>query len=579
MSGLFQTLNVSKSGMFAQQQYINVTSHNISNAATEGFSRQQLILQTARPQTIAGGVGQVGTGVTMQSIERTRNQFLDYQVRKETTHQGTYSVRQDYLSEIEGIFNEPSDTGVSELMSELFDAWQTLSKNPEKSDARTVVSQKAKALADELNHTYKKLNDTNVNAVSEIQSNTYEINTILDQINAINKDIITVTVAGNNPNDLMDRRDLLLDSLSEKFGIDTRNQALNGQTVKTTSGDINLVRNVDSDYISKFAFVNGITKNDDGTFNIEYYKNGDMTSNENKVVVEGVSLTDAQYNSLNETRMLVTDENGNMQITDNTGKTKVLKVGDDGKIDGSSIKAGENSLVYFASSDGTVGGLQSIHKDTESYMNQLNTLAKGLAYSMNAIHSEGHDKNTPFFVISGTTNFDNINASNIAVNSDILGNVMLINAGATSTSGSTDGTRALAIAGIRDITLNMANIEGISYDYDDFVKEHFGIDKAAGDTFTAGNPTMNAVKGGVKIEGYFKNTINTLGVQSQEATRIVKNQQSLLSGLEERRLATSGVSLDEEAVNLVQFQHAFQANAKVISTVDQLLDVVIGLVR
>ncbi len=100
MSGLFATLNTSKGGMFAQQQYINVTSHNISNANTPGFSRQHIVLQTARPQTIAGGVGQIGTGVTVSSIERTRNQFLDFQIRKESSLLGNYGVRQDYLSEI-----------------------------------------------------------------------------------------------------------------------------------------------------------------------------------------------------------------------------------------------------------------------------------------------------------------------------------------------------------------------------------------------------------------------------------------------------------------------------------------------
>ena len=121
------------------------------------------------------------------------------------------------------------------------------------------------------------------------------------------------------------------------------------------------------------------------------------------------------------------------------------------------------------------------------------------------------------------------------------------------------------------MALDMGKLEG-NYTYDQFVADHFVV--------TDGKiPTGNTIEGGTKVEGYFKNTINKLGVQSQEAKRIVKNQQSLLSGLVERRLSTSGVALDEEAINLVQFQHSFQANAKVISTVDQLLDVVVNLVR
>ncbi|WP_346913613.1 flagellar hook-associated protein FlgK [Clostridium sp.] len=562
MSGLFSTLNTSKGGMFAQQQYINVTSHNISNANTPGFSRQHIVLQTARPQTIAGGVGQIGTGVTVSSIERTRNQFLDFQIRKESSHLGNYGVRQDYLSEIEGIFNEPSDTGISELMSKFFDAWHTLSTNPQKSDARTVVAQKAKALADELNHTYKKLNDTKDNAAKEIQSNIFEVNTILDQLNSINKEIITVTIAGNNPNDLLDSRDLLLDELSTKFGIDTRNQILNGITCQPEDNkSMNLIRNKDSQDINKLGFVNKLTKNADGTYDIEYYKNGDMTSDKNKVTLTGVTLSQEQYENLNNGRVLVTDEEGNVNLT------------------GGAL----NNDQIFNPSSGRISGLQSIHEDAESYIEQTNTLAKTLAFAVNAIHTEGvpAGEQYAFFVNSGNNplDYDGITAGNITMNSDILKNVMLIQAGATKGSGSTDGDRARALAGLRDFGLNIDSIQsgkkkdGSVYDYKAFVEEHLGT-TAEGDV-----PKFNTISGGVKVEGFFKNTINKLGVQSEEATRIVKNQNTLLKGLVERRLSTSGVSLDEEAINLVQFQHAFQANAKVITTVDQLLDVVIGLVR
>ncbi len=575
MSGLFATLNTSKGGMFAQQQYINVTSHNISNANTEGFSRQHIVLQTARPQTIAGGAGQIGTGVTVSSIERTRNQFLDYQIRKESSLLGNYGVRQDYLSEIEGIFNEPSDTGISELMSEFFDAWQTLSKNPEKSDARTVVAQKAKALADELNHTYKKLNDTKDNAAKEIQSNLFEVNTILDQLNSINKEIITVTIAGNNPNDLLDSRDLLLDELSTKFGIDTRNQILNGITCKSEDNlNISLIRNKDSEGINKFAYVNkidNVTGPTGGniTCDIEYYKNGDTTSDKNKVTLKGVTLSEEQYENLNNGRVLVTDEDGSVNLT------------------GGAL----NNDQIFNPSSGRLGGLQSIHEDAESYIEQANTLAKTLAFAVNAIHTEGipaGEKKNAFFVNSlieddlttpedERLNSNGINAGNITMNSDILNNVMLIQAGASKGSGSTDGDRALALASLRDFGLNIDSIQS-GGKYEDFIEDHFETDTVTGKV-PNGVPKFKTIDGGVKVEGFFKNTINKLGVQSEEATRIVKNQNTLLKGLIERRLSTSGVSLDEEAINLVQFQHAFQANAKVITTVDQLLDVVIGLVR
>ncbi|MEG0132541.1 MAG: flagellar hook-associated protein FlgK [Clostridium sp.] len=572
MSGLFATLNTSKTGMFAQQQFINTTSHNISNANTPGFSRQHVVLQTARPQTIAGGIGQIGTGVSMVSIERTRNQFLDYQIRKEGSHLGIYGVRQEYLSQVEGIFNEPSDTGISELMSQFFDAWQTLSKNPDKSDARTVVAQKAKALMDEINHTYKKLDDTKNNAIQEIQSSLFDINTTLDQLNSVNKEIITVTIAGNNPNDLLDRRDALLDELSTKFGIDTKSQSLNGVTCKPEGNDlINFIKNKDSEPVNKLGYVSQIKETATaGEYEVSYYKNGDTTSEKNKVT-QTIKLSPEQHKALSEGRVIITNEDGSIAGT-NTGNLDAA---------GNPIIT-INSKHIFNPPSGELGGLQSVSKDVDGYIDQVNTLAKSIAFAVNAVHAEGIDPKVPFFVDSTTIGktgltfeqqFENVTAANITINPDLLKDVMKIQTGANSGSGSTDGDRALAIAGLRDYALNIAKIQGGGdYNYTKFVAEHF-------DVKPNGVPTSKPIASGTKIESFFKNTINKLGVQSQEASRIVKNQGSLLKGLLERRLSTSGVSLDEEAINLVQFQHAFQANAKVISTVDQLLDVVIGLVR
>ncbi len=556
MSGLFGTLNISKTGLFAQQQYINVTSHNISNAKTEGYSRQNLILQTARPETVVGGAGQVGTGVSMIAIERTRNQFIDYQVRKGNSHLGNYDIRYDYLSEIEGIMNEPTDKGISELMSEFFDAWQTLTENPEKSDARIVTTQKAKALADELNHTYKKLNDTKNNAITEIQSNIFEVNNILERLNSVNKEIIDVTIAGNNPNDLLDRRDLLMDELSTKFGIDTRNQILNGIKCNPEGQpDINLVRNKAEDQINKLAFVDTIKDNGNGTYDIKYYKNGDKTSEKNSETIT-IALTPDQYEKLNQGRVIVTKE--------------------DGTIDLPTTEAEADALIFNPPS-GKIGGLQGVHNDVEVYIHQIDTLAKGIAFSVNAIHTKGMDKPISFFIDStNISDYDGINAGNIAVNSEIIKDPMLIATGESTISGSTDNTRALAMVELRDFAMDFATLGNYkntsgNADYNDFVAKHFD---------TTGNiPKLNKISSGTKMEGYFRNTINLVGVQCQTAKQTVGNQKKSLNAILERRLSISGVALDEEAINLVQFQHAFQANSKVITTVDQLLDVVINLVK
>jgi flagellar hook-associated protein 1 len=588
MSGLFSTLNISKGAMYTQQQSINITSHNIANAGTPGYSRQHGVVQTGRPQTVTGA-GQVGSGVVMNEVQRTRNIFLDYQIRKESSHKGNYGVREQYLTEIESVFNEPSDTGLSKLMSEFFDGWQSLSTNAEKPDARTIVAQKAKTLADELNHTYEKLNSIKENSKAEIQQSLFDINNIFDQLNSINDEIKTVTVAGNNPNDLMDRRDLLLDELSTKFGISTKNENYNSMILKPEGLDnINLIDTDGSTPVKKLAFVNKIDYIKDGSGNItsatiQCYKNGDVTSPNNMFELT-IAAPDAdtlkQLETIEKTRNLWTEEKGDgsgaISIGFGSGKIEIT-VPTTAPV---AITKENLEGAYFTPSTGAFGGVLSVYKDVDDYIGQLNSLAKGLAYAVNAIHSEGYEPKIGTsidFFTSSNGDIDKITAGTIKVNEDILSDVMKIQTGVSGTSGGTDGARALKIAQLRDVATNIQTITS-NTKYEDFVLENF--EKPSG-TYGAGEiPTGKNLNSGMKIEAFYKNSINKLGIQSQEAQRIVKNQETLLQGLTTRRASVSGVSMDEEMVNLIQFQHAYQANAKMINTVDELLDVVInGLKR
>lgn len=575
MSGLFGTLNTSKGAMFAQQTSINVTSHNMANAGTAGFSRQQARLVTARPITLTGP-GQIGTGVTVAAIERTRDSFLDFQIRRATSNKSMEEMRGKYLSEIENIYNEPGDTGISKLLSEFFDAWQTLSKNPEKSEARTVVAQKAKMLAEELNHVHKQLNDVKINTQKEIQHSVFEVNSLIDQLNAVNKQIITITVSGNNPNDLLDTRDLLLDQLSTKFGISTSNKKLNGMTLKPEGYDVDLLRNIDSEKIHKFAYISDIKETvTSGEYTVTYYKNGDTTNPDNAVTVT-MNLSEEEYKSLNEGRVLITNEAGN--LVDNDGKEVKLT----GMVEYKDIS---NSV--FKPKAGQISGFQSIQQDTEDYIAQLDTLAKTIALSVNAIHGDMDEKGKQinFFCIKDIngniidTNATDgsgkgITAGNIAINDKILEDVMLINTAVDSKSGANDGKRALAIAQLRDMAFQIQKVNANT------TLANFKSDNKFGDTKLDGVLTFINDPSGMKIEGYFINSTNKLGVQNQDAKRRVANENVLLSGLVASRNSISGVNRDEEMINLIQFQHSFQANAKMISTVDQLLDVVInGLKR
>ncbi|MSR91852.1 flagellar hook-associated protein FlgK [Inconstantimicrobium porci] len=605
MAGLFSTFNVAKSGMSAQQQVINTTSHNISNAATEGYSRQRAVLKTNAPQTTTGGVaGQIGTGVQVAAIERIRDTFLDYQVRNENSIYEQYTTREKFLSEIEGIFNEPSDSGLSTQLGTFFDAWQELSKQPQSSNARTVVAQQALALTDLINSSYNKLQNLRNNAQDLMLSSVKNINSILSELDDYNRQIVSVTASGNTPNDLMDKRDMLLDELSGKFNITVEKGLYNGVTVKPvdTNGMVTpeLIQADLTSTQARFSYVSGIEQDPSdpsgNTYKITYYKCGQTDNEQSKQTLTVTGLTPDKLNDLKTNRILWADLDGTATRADGFP----IRNGD-------TIPASE--LMIFKPTTGEVAGNSSIQADIDTYIDGINKIAKTLAFAVNSIHSgmqnpidekgtPGYD-GMPFFVNADVAIYDKnmnmtniydilnsesgINGGNLTVNKEIIADVMKIKTRTTdfnyltadqnTVDGEGDGSRALAIAKLRN-TLILVQDVGIN------ITNRNELFTRGGSTFSNSYMTIENNISGMTLDSYFKNMTNTLGVQSKKAQDMVASQKNVLDALNQRRDSESGVSLDEEMANLIQYQHSYTANAKVISTVDELLDVVVnGLKR
>lgn len=599
MSGLFATFNIGKRGLFAQQKAIDVTSHNIANANTEGYSRQRATLETTTPFGMPSmnnqvGPGQIGTGVDVSSIQRIRDGFMDYQIRREKSTLGQYEARDKYLSEIESIFNEPSDNGLSNLIGKFFNAWDQLSKQPESSNARTVAAQQSSALADELNHTYNQLMSVKTNAQESIKQAVFDLNGMLDRLDKLNQQIISVKVSGMEPNDLMDERDLLLDQLSEKFNINVEadnfysvNVSPEDKSGLDANGNSFLIRKNSNDAVRRFSYVTGIEETATaGEYKVTYLRNGDK----DKAQTITVKMTKDEYKQLDQCRVLWSQNDKN---NDDENGIAIDKNG--GAIASGSTIEFKNLAMFSLPKDehkGELKGYMSAQKDIDNYIDQLNKLAKGLAFAVNAVHSgekNSADDTMPFFINKDTAHYtdsvldnlgntltaeDEITAGNIAVNMEIIKDIMKIKTGTTGdpeVDGENDGKRALAIAQLRDTLIKFQDIDSTTK-REDFIElesdSNLGVFIVKSDI------------NGMKVDSYFKDTIDKLGIQGQEAKRVVQNQDVLLRGFQERRDSISGVSLDEEMANLVQFQHAYQANAKIIATVDELLDIVInGLKR
>ncbi|ADL51445.1 flagellar hook-associated protein FlgK [Clostridium cellulovorans] len=579
MPSILSTLNTANKGINAQQTAISTTSHNIANANTEGYSRQRVNLVTSRPFSSpsfnsAAGPGQIGTGVDVASIERIRNTFLDYQVRQEKSNLGNQTTRNQYLSNIESIMNEPTDTALSNAMDRFYSAWQEFANKPEDSNSRTVVAQNALSVSDMLNQTYFSLEKMQNDIHDNIRQNVLDVNNLLNSLDSINQQIIQVSVSGQSPNDLMDTRDLLLDQLSENMGITVdRTPDFNGNNILPTEtngiGDATLVKSVFNDQVKRYSYVSNIEDLGGSNYKITYYKYGDMTSNANADSFV-VKMNDAEYKKLDQSRVIWANAQGAAikNSTDTIKSTDVLNF---------------SELRIFEPSSGDLAGLRTIQADVDQYKDKLNRFAKALAFSVNAVHTQSVD-GTPstnvensidFFVNNEDTSIDwekNITAGNITVNKDIISDVMKINSGLKD-GGNKDNRIALAIAMLKDVTIKAQDVTSTT-DRVDFTSTMASL------TNENSTITFKNVDGGMTLKSYHKDLVAKLGVQNKQAVDDVSTRTSLLNQLQSARDSVSGVSIDEEMTNLIQFQHAYVANAKVISTVDQLLDVLVnGLIK
>ena len=612
MSGLFDTFTIAKRGLNVQQSNINTTSHNISNVSTVGYSRQRSVVQTTRPfggtsRFDSCSAGQVGTGAEVTTIQRIRDVFKDYQVRRENSSNGKLDTENKYLTQVEDILNETSDTGVQQALSDFYKGFQTLSLDPTKSSNRTVALQQAQTLASALNNRYTQLETKKGDAQESMSTDVTNINSILDQVNDLNQQIAGVSAIGMTPNDLMDKRDNLLDDLSTKFGITTKREKYEAVDINSTdtigSSAAKLVDGTDftGSQCNRFSYVESADLDAAGTtLTVKYSVLGDKT-NIKTITITGTAADKATLEQigkdLTEKRILVGDKDGIVK-DDATNTNDLNGLGAYNASGVATITVGAfttaKANVIFAVQNGDIGGKQAVQDDIQKCMDELDKFAAGFAYTVNAVQTGSEDGatantnlkyNDPIFVTTAsngtaTATDTGISAKNIVVNSVLNTDPSKLNCGAASTdvSGDKAGTRALAIATIKEIKMELDKIDvNSTSSRNDFFN---GSPDNSGVSLDASNLNLSSSTSGATLDNYYKSTISNLATRAKAVASDLTNSETQLETYQNDRLSESGVSIDEETTNLIQYQHAYQANAKVISTIDELLDVVInGLKR
>lgn len=238
MAGTFLGIEIAKRAIMAHRRSLDVTSHNVGNANTPGYTRQVGILQ-ATPPLDALPEGQVGTGVTITQIRRMHDAFTQIQLLQEDATLGYWSQMASGVGQVERFLMEPTESGIGQALDWFWEAWNELAKRPESIPEREVVLERARGVADAFRHTRQQLHELRVDLNRQIEVQVGEVNTLASRIARLNKEIARVVRLGQQPNDLMDQRDLLLQELSKIVGF-TIEDGRDGQ-INVRMGDHMLV--------------------------------------------------------------------------------------------------------------------------------------------------------------------------------------------------------------------------------------------------------------------------------------------------------------------------------------------------
>jgi len=480
---LFGSLNTASTALNAQQRAIDVTSQNVSNVNTDGYSRQRVNLQSVGGNAVPAmwsTSDQVGSGVNADDVIRIRDAFLEAQGQQAHSSVQNLTVQDASYTAVQQAFGEPGDTGIQSMLSGdqgFWAGWSDVANNPTDPGARAQLLQRAQTLVAGLHSANGSLENQWSNNHDAVQTLVTDVNSTAQQIADLNKSIQQATQANLPTNELADKRDSLVLHLSEQIGA-TSSPATDG-TLTVSVGGISLVSGV------------GAIK---------------------------LSVTGA-----------------NDPVSAATSPVSIVT-----SPGGARVPAG-----------GTAGGqLATLNTIIPTYQAQLDQVAQQLATQVNAVQDQGYDLNgnqgTDMFTDGGTPpSTTGVTAKNITV-------------ALTSGDQLAAATLSPTVAGGQPSSDN-GNADAM-------YQLRLGILQSNG-TYADG------------ADAIYRKMIVQLGVQASGVSSSLATQTTLSTQVDASRESVSGVNIDEEMTNMLQFQHAYGAAGKVVSTIDSMMDDLMNMIQ
>jgi flagellar hook-associated protein 1 len=235
MPGIASLFNIGKKSLFANQAAIEVVGNNISNANTEGYSRQAVRFEDG--YYISFTPGQLGTGVNAAEVIRYFDEFTEIMYNTKSSEQQRWQKLYENLQNVDMIFNEANSQGVNSALSAFWADWQTLSANPDNQSVRSALLGHASNLEQAIGVVYNDLQRLQSQTDDTIMAEVGEINKLLESIATLNRQItVTEETGKNNANGLRDQRAMLVRDLAEKIDIRYIDNGLGNVTITTQAG-------------------------------------------------------------------------------------------------------------------------------------------------------------------------------------------------------------------------------------------------------------------------------------------------------------------------------------------------------
>ncbi|MBP5175555.1 MAG: flagellar hook-associated protein FlgK [Treponema sp.] len=619
MSGSFGGIEIGKRSLMAHSLQIQTAGHNISNADTEGYTRQRVNVKSFEPLyrpdlERAERPGQIGQGTDVESVKRLRDELLDTRIVAQTNVQSYWETREKYYTMIEQIYNEPEEISVRGNMDKFWESWQELSIYPDQDAARQAVVSRADSLTNAIQQRNKSLVAIGNQINEDINATVKQVNDYARQIAELNNEIVRSKAMGDDPNDLMDRRDLLVEKLGKLINV-TVSRKDPDEFMVHTDGQIivqgSIARQIETQTdIEHFGYSK--LKWSDTQYDA-YFSGGSLGAlvelRDKDVRSEMQSLNtmtlnfadlvnDVHRNAIGKNNVtgldffvqhpFVENVNGNF---DRDG---------DGAFDSSYIFrfTGTNSLrlheqiglegeITLSGHDGNVTVAYNATDTVEEVINRINnTDAEVKAYL------DQNDK----LVLKASTAADWDNPDFVIRHVEDSGMFLTGYAGILSGSGAegaydweqADAVNALAGAqfGLAPVLNPSAYIQVNDQIHTDVqsVAAAFpnlqgmadpGDGRAAVSIASIRNSNVMVGKSRT-FDDYFADSVTNVGLKGEQAQNMLASQNAIMSDLTALRDSISGVNVDEELADIIKFQHGYNAAARFITVQDQLLETIIN---